>query len=50
MSEELWDKANEILDARSKKHDQINKNNKYNSKDAQLCHKCAELILKILER
>ena len=30
MSEELWDKANEILDARSKKHDQINKNNKYN--------------------
>lgn len=30
VSEELWDKANEILDARSKKHDQINKNNKYN--------------------
>lgn len=25
-------------------------NNKYNSKDAQLCHKCAELILKTLER
>lgn len=30
VSEELWDKANEILDVRSKKHDQINKNNKYN--------------------
>lgn len=30
VSEELWDKANEILDAKSKKHDQINKNNKYN--------------------
>ena len=30
VSEELWDQANEILDARSKKHDQINKNNKYN--------------------
>ena len=30
VSEKLWDKANEILDARSKKHDQINKNNKYN--------------------
>ncbi len=30
VSEELWNKANEILDARSKKHDQINKNNKYN--------------------
>ena len=30
VSEEIWDKANEILDARSKKHDQINKNNKYN--------------------
>ena len=30
VSEELWDKANEILDARSKKHDQIHKNNKYN--------------------
>ena len=30
VSEELWDKANEILDARSKKHVQINKNNKYN--------------------
>ena len=30
VSEELWDKANEILDARSKKHDQININNKYN--------------------
>ena len=30
VSEELWDKANEILDARSKKHGQINKNNKYN--------------------
>lgn len=30
VTEELWDKANEILDARSKKHDQINKNNKYN--------------------
>lgn len=30
VSEELWDKANEILDARSKNHDQINKNNKYN--------------------
>ena len=30
VSEELWDKANEILDARSEKHDQINKNNKYN--------------------
>ena len=29
VSEELWDKANEILDARSKKHNQINKNNKY---------------------
>ena len=26
----MWDKANEILDARSKKHDQININNKYN--------------------
>ena len=30
VSEELWDKANEILDVRSKKHDQINKDNKYN--------------------
>ena len=30
VSEELWNKANEILDARSKKHGQINKNNKYN--------------------
>ena len=30
VSEKLWDKANEILDVRSKKHDQINKNNKYN--------------------
>lgn len=30
VSEELWDKANEILDVRSKKHEQINKNNKYN--------------------
>lgn len=29
VSEELWTKANEILDARSKKHDQINKNNRY---------------------
>ena len=30
VSEELWNKANEILDARSKKHGQIHKNNKYN--------------------
>ena len=30
VSEELWDKANEILDTRSKRHDQIHKNNKYN--------------------
>lgn len=29
VSEELWDRANEKLDAKSKKHDQINKNNKY---------------------
>ena len=29
VSEELWMRANEILDARSKKHDQINKNNRY---------------------
>ena len=29
VSEELWTRANEILDARSKKHDQISKNNRY---------------------
>ena len=29
----------------------LNKHNsKYSSKDAQLCHECAKLILKILER
>ena len=31
VSEELWDKANEKLDAKSKKHDQINKNNRYSN-------------------
>lgn len=31
VSEELWDKANEKLDAKSKKHEQINKNNKYSN-------------------
>ena len=29
VSEELWNKANEKLDFKSKKHDRINKNNKY---------------------
>ena len=29
VSEELWEKANEILTSRAKKHEQINKNNKY---------------------
>ncbi len=29
----------------------LNKHNsKYSSKDAQLCHECAKLILKILEK
>ena len=31
VSEELWDKANEKLDAKSKKHNQINKNNRYSN-------------------
>ena len=29
VSEEIWDRANKILDERSKKYDQINKNNRY---------------------